>query len=553
MGYTSDPNVSPLEMMFKGCDGATRAEKFERYKAGLNESFAKGDSGKYGFAYGRGIIPTGLPTSAEKVFEKVASLTKAMSPDQLATIQGDIDIARTMIAEITKDWTTTNPLSTGVVPYDLQAPAKELVPLHTPLRNSTSRNNDGRGLATHWKRLDSINNAGGSTGSTLAAAGNLSPFMNSQSDTAAFGPMTLRRGKKINYNMTDQTAAYVEMGYSDMVTWEAQFAGAGFQDVRQLSRHALLWTHLMGEERAILYGRGSAGNGYSGAVSAPVISAADSGASGSLAASAYKIIVLGRAGFGATVQSNEVTVTPTVSHGITVTVSTEPVGALNYDLYVTAAAGGTGTETFQYNFVGNVTTFTSVATGAALPANADTTADANGYDGWLGTLPANGGYVNRVNAKLSTTAPGSEFQTAFQKMYQLNFAEPNDIWLDPNVKVELGNILQNNAQNLPFRIMMSQDAGTIGVAVTGLQNQLTSQMVPLNVHPFMPLGCVILRSTSIPYPAAGITATAEIRTVQDYMAVDWPQVQFTYDSSTYFFGTMVHYAPAFSGLLLGVQ
>lgn len=544
---------SPLELMFRGCDGPTRAKKFERYKAGIATAITKAESRKYGFAEKVGIVPTGLAPSVESVFEKVVAITKGMSPDQLATIQTDISTAREMLAEITKDWTTTNPLASGVVPYDLQIPAKELVPLHTPLRNSTPRNNSGKGLATHWKRLDSINNAGGGVGNPLAAAGFLSPFINSQSDTASFGPLSLRRGKKINYNMTDQVAAYVEMGYSDMVTWEAQFAGAGFQDMRQLSRHALLWTHLMGEERAILYGRGSAGNGYSGAVSAPTITAVDSGLSGSFAASAYKVVVLARAGFGTSVQSNEVTLTPTASHGVTVTVTAEPVGALNYDLYITAAGGGTGTETFQTNFVGNTITVLAPVVGAALPANADTTADANGYDGWLGVLPAQGGYVNRVNAKLSTSAPGSEFQTAFLKMYQNNFAEPNDIWLDPNVKVELGNIMQNNAQNLPFRIQMSEDAGTIGVAVTGMQNQLNSRMVPLNVHPFMPLGAVMLRSTQIPYPAQGITATAEIRTVQDYMAVDWPQIQYTYDSSTYFFGTMVHYAPAFSGLLLGVQ
>lgn len=555
MAYTDeyDPSVSPLEKMFRGCSGAQRAERFEKYQGKLGEAITKADSGNYGFIEKVGIVPKGLGSTADRIFERVEAITKSMSPDQLATVQNDIAMARSMVADITKDWTTTNPLSSGVVPYDLQAPAKELVPLHTPLRNSTPRNNAGKGLATHWKRLDSINNAGGGVGNPLAAAGTLSPFINSQTGTQSFGSLSLRRGTKINYNMTDQVASYVEMGYSDMVTWEAQFAGVGFQDVRALSRHALLWSHLMGEERAILYGRGASGNGYSGAVSAPVISAADSGLSGSLAASAYKMIVLAYAGFGTSVQSNEATVTPTVNHGITVTVSTEPVGALNYALYVTAAGGGTGTETFQTNFVGNSVTFTSVSAGAALPANSDTTADPNGYDGWLGVLPAQGGYVKRVNSKLSTTAPGSEFQAAFLAMYQNNYAEPDDIYLDPNVKVELGNILQNNAQNLPFRIQLSQDAGTIGVAVTGMQNQLNSQMVGLNVHPFMPLGAVLIRSLHIPYPAAGISNTAEIRTVQDYMAVDWPQIQYTYDASTYFFGTMVHYAPAFSGLLLGVQ
>lgn len=551
-------HASPLEQMFHGLPPAERAERFERYKASLTEAIQKADSGDYTFRERYGIVPKGLTGRAETVFAKVEQMTKGLSADQVAAVQQDIDVARTMLADIAKDWTAPygganngNPLNTGVVPYDLQPSVKELVPLHTPLRNSTPRSPQGKGVATHWKTLDSLNNAGGAS-SGIGAAGVLSPFMNSQTDTAAFGPMTLRRGKKINYNMSDHVASYVEMGYSDMVTWTAQFAGAGFEDMRQLSRHALTWTHLMGEERAILYGRGASGNGYQGAVAAPVIGTAAASGAGSLTG-VYKVIVIAKAGFGGSVWSNEFTTASLTSNALQVTLSSEPTGALNYDLYVTAAGGGAGTETFQTNFVGNSVTITSVSAGAALPANADTTADTNGYDGWLSVLPAQGGYVRRVNNKLSTTAPGSEFQTAFQSMYQTNFAEPDDIWLDPNVKVELGTILQNNAQNLPFRIQLSQEAGTIGVAVTGLQNQLNSQMVPINVHPFMPLGAVLIRSTHLPYPAQGITTTAEIRTVQDYMAVDWPQVQFTYDSSTYFFGTMIHYGPAWSGLLLGVQ
>jgi hypothetical protein len=37
------------------------------------------------------------------------------------------------------------------------------------------------------------------------------------------------------------------------------------------------------------------------------------------------------------------------------------------------------------------------------------------------------------------------------------------------------------------------------------------------------------------------------------MSVEWPVIQFTYDVSTYWFGTLVHYAPAWSGLILGLN
>lgn len=547
------------EMFSDARDGAERAQRFEQYKAALQQAIDDADSGRYTFAKSSAtgvtkMRPAGSATkSVEALLERVQDIQKGLTADAAASLQNDLDTAKAMIADIAKDWQvgldgiSANPAGQPV-PYDLQQPIKEIVPLHTPLRNDTVRNQMGEGLATHWKQLDSLNNAG------VGTAGVLSPFFSSQTDPGpTFGSLQLRRGKKISYVTSDHTAAYVELGYSDLVTSVAQYAGAGFANVRQLSRHALTWTHLMGEERAILYGRGGTGNGYLGAVSAPVISAADSGQSGSLSAAAYKIIVTANAGFGQSVQSNEVTVTPTASHGITVTVTTEPVGALNYNLYVTAAAGASGSETLQATFVGNTITFTTVTAGAALPANTDTTADSNGFDGWLSVLPSQGGYVKRINNKLSTSSIGSEFQTAFQAMYQNNFAEPGEIWCDSNVKVELGQLLQNNAQNLPFRIQMTESNGSIGTAVTGIQNQLNDQMVGLQVHPFMPLGCVMLRSTHLPYPAQGISATSEMRMVQDYMAIDWPQIQHTWDSSTYAFGTLIHYAPAFSGILLGVQ
>jgi hypothetical protein len=41
--------------------------------------------------------------------------------------------------------------------------------------------------------------------------------------------------------------------------------------------------------------------------------------------------------------------------------------------------------------------------------------------------------------------------------------------------------------------------------------------------------------------------------VQEYMSVDWPVVQFTYDASTYWYGTMIHYAPKWSGMISGIK
>jgi hypothetical protein len=69
----------------------------------------------------------------------------------------------------------------------------------------------------------------------------------------------------------------------------------------------------------------------------------------------------------------------------------------------------------------------------------------------------------------------------------------------------------------------------------------------------MPAGASFINSRVLPIPNSNIGETVEIVEVQPYMAVDWPQIQFTWDSSTYWFGTAVHYAPKWSAAILGIQ
>jgi hypothetical protein len=40
--------------------------------------------------------------------------------------------------------------------------------------------------------------------------------------------------------------------------------------------------------------------------------------------------------------------------------------------------------------------------------------------------------------------------------------------------------------------------------------------------------------------------------VQDYMGIQWPVNQFSYDFSTYFRGTFMCYAPAWNGVVSGI-
>ena len=574
MGYAAP---QPSEMFSDARSGTDVAERFEVYKTTLAECHKRAQAGGRAFVPEQGIVDTG---QGEAIAQRVDALTKGLSPDVLAGVQAELDALKGLTADIGKDWSLLSPNSTGLVPYDLEAPAKLLIPRMTPLRNSLPRGK-GQGTARQFKRILGWSNSG------VGGVADQMAFMNSETASTAFGPINLRRGAKINYASDSKTVAYVEQGLSDMVTWKAQFAGQGFQDIRSLSQTALLWATMGAEERALLYGRGASGNGYLGAVAAPTCTAAASGSTGTIPAATYGVKISSAAGGGESVVatvSGGLVVTLGQNIVITFTGGAEPAGALAYNVYV----GPAGSETYQGTFspitTGGTTTITlsSYAAGGAPFTAADTTFNANGYDGLLTVVtdPAQTGYLKRVNSKIfdavtpANSLGDSPWQDAFAAMYGAGIssgnvgnpavlagnkllADPDEVWCDGNVRRQLGDFLKRTAASTSYRIALTEGeatgGATVGSVVNGISNQVTGKMVDLNVHPYMPKGASLIRSRTLPVPDSEVANTSQVINVQDYMAVEWPVIQYTYDQSTYMFGTLVHYAPAWSGALLGLQ
>jgi hypothetical protein len=56
----------------------------------------------------------------------------------------------------------------------------------------------------------------------------------------------------------------------------------------------------------------------------------------------------------------------------------------------------------------------------------------------------------------------------------------------------------------------------------------------------------------LPIPDTEVSDVWSVFNVQDYMGIQWPVTQFTYDFSTYFRGTFLCYAPAWNGAVSGI-
>ena len=346
---------------------------------------------------------------------------------------------------------------------------------------------------------------------------------------------------------------------SDSVSWQAEFEGQGFEDIRSLSNTALLYSTMLMDERLMLYGRGTTANGYAGVLAAPgSVTAASASVGGSLASGVWTYVVASDAGdlLGATgayhqsATTAEASVTVPASGAFTVSVGTDAAGALGYNVFVASVHGG------PYYYAGrsgyNKILITSATTTSASVAasSADASAVATNFDGLLTNIAANG-YTTRLNSTFSTSTPGVELQNMFSSVWDSVKADPDEAWFNGHDRNQLSNALLsgNNVNNYAVRINAPDNANgvTVGALVQGIVNQITGKEVEFNVHPWMPQGNALIRSRTLPIPDSNVSQTSVMSMVQDYAAIQWPAVQFSYDCSTISVGTMAHYAPAWSG------
>lgn len=543
------------------------AERFETYKSALNDSMSmpRPVPGTLGYQQ------QGNVDSLEKALGS-EQISKALSPELVSSVRNAL-----AEANLGKEWLAGNgssggsPVGTGLVAFDLEAPAKLLAPRPTPLRNRIARRR-GIGLAHRYKRITGFTGTG--TGGVgifhpgITEGGVNSAGTGNQPGGSPFP--TYLRGASISYAGDDQAVNYKQFGVSDVVSWAAQFAGQGYQDVRQLSQTALLWSSMLLEERMLLGGRGT-DSGFSGAI-VPTVSlaarAANSGghsgetAIGNTITTNVWVQIVGHGVWGTGAITTNASVAWSSGQVVDVTIpNANSSAALSYDIYWGTGASApassamflaTSTTSSVFTLQGTLPT----ASNASSAPVADTSAYATGYDGILSyCCGSNSGYVNHVNGPLSTTNPGNEFNVAFAGLYDSVKADPDEILANGHDRKQLSDTLKASNGN-SFRITV--DSATqahnaqLGSLVVGVQNEVTGKMVDITVHPWLPQGTMPIISWTLPLPDSNISDVFAVYNVQDYMGIEWPVNQFLYESSSYWYGTFLCYAPAWCGSVMGI-
>ena len=339
------------------------------------------------------------------------------------------DYAATNPQALRKDttgfWGMPSGATTGINYYDLELGAKTLVPIITPLRNKIPRVSGKGGIQANWRGIVALN--------VNQVGGAIADGLRNQ-----FTQTTTR----------DFTAAYKQIGLEDYVTFGADLAAQGFDDLKALSVRNLLWATMIQEELITLGGVGTAAL-VTVTPTPSLTSTATPAAVGSLtSATTYSVrcVALTLDGYlRATVAGGlpgqqifttadgtagqlynagccKVSAPATISCGASLVINATVVavpGALAYAWYWYAGSASTGLEVLGaittvpfYSITANATGTQTAAnipingtTGNAIGAAIDTSQNPNMFDG-LFTMCALPSYQPNVTILGSPTAPG---------------------------------------------------------------------------------------------------------------------------------------------------
>lgn len=469
-------------------------------------------------------------------------------------------------------------VSTGLTYYDLRAPALNLFPTVTPLRNAIGRSQRANpGDACHWKAI-------------LATTGSGFPFMGWVPER--------HRSASMSYAATNVTATYATIGEEDSLSDEAKFAAQGFEDEDSMVQLRLMLKMFVKEEAAIL-----AGNASLTLATPGTIATAAAGSGATLPAATYSSIVVALTQEGylnsslttgvataLTITGNDGSTftlnggssmksaaqTQAVTLGQTLSLSVPVVnGAVAYAWY----AGLAGAEKLEA-----ITTINSVTFAAPLAGTGQTAASITvdhsrnagvAFDGLMTTayLAGSNAYIKVMPTGTAGTGTGLtasgaggivEIDTMLITMWNTYRVSPTVIYVNAQ---ELANITKKVLTNasaplLRYNVEADQQGMveyklTAAGVVSFYFNPFTADggvRIPIKIHPNLAPGTLIGWCERLPpwYVSNETPAVAEILTRKDYTAEVWPRTNRAQYYGVYSQEVLAVYAPFSMGIITNI-
>lgn len=453
--------------------------------------------------------------------------------------------------------------TTGLTFYDLEAGAKFLYPVLTPLRNMIPRISGRGGIQANWKAVTGVNTSGIFSG---VSGGN--------------------RGAVQAVSTADYNAAYKGIGLESNVDFEAQYAAQNLIDVRATAGMTGLQGLMLLEEKMILGGNGSL---QLGTTPTPSLTSATTG--GSLATGTTYSVICVALSYSAYLSSTVAGGVPTQITRTNADASTDTINAgaaaKSSAATITIASGSTGKITavvaavrgavayaWYWGTAGNevlgaITTvptyvITANATGTqnASTHPTDWSVDSLCFDGFLTQAFKSGSNAYWADLGGATlTADGNagivEIDAALKSMWDNWRLSPDTMWVNSQQAQDISKkILAGNA-NGAFRINVDMSQGLMvgGVMATTYLNRFSmdgAKAIDIKIHPNMPPGMILMTTKALPYPISNVGNVFQIVCRQDYYQIEWPLRSRKYEYGVYSDQVLQHYAPFSMALITGI-
>ena len=520
-----------------------------------------------------------LRAAVKQGYEDPASVIKGLNPSFLEAypmfmqtspqrsdpaFQALQDQVAILSAELGKNFTSAGPNNTApsLTPFDLENPSHLIYWFETPLRAKISRE-PGKGTSHRTKVITGV--SGSQTG---GADGNVVDISFSEQTSFSSWPGTLpssglQAGDDVNIN-------YKFMGLSESLSWLAQFAGVGFEDISSLANLVLMQEFQFGEEYLNIAGTATALNAPTHASTERAATASETAISGET--TNVWACVTATNYYGETVNSTIASVAVSGSEVVDVVITPHANDAAQqYKVYVgTGTASPSRTGMFLYSTSGatKVTIQGALPTAGSVPPTADTgTSGSNRWEGILSVLSGKAA----ANGIYPTDFKGGYFNGAVQDVLNLNVinkalqsvyngpgafrASPEELFCDGIDATNLSADVAKNGSGTNYQLLIEQGqmAGVIhGTAVSQLVNPVTRRLLNVTVHPGWLQGTAFMTQWTTPNAARNANVW-EMRMVQDLLSVAWPVIDPTYRYSMFEYGTFFAQAPQYAALLGGLQ
>lgn len=477
--------------------------------------------------------------------------------------------------ELLKSWTQSGSAVSGMTAYDLEAGAKILYPVHTPIRNRIPRVSGKGGIQANWRAV-----------------------MGGNSTKVSIGVGQGHRGGLQSQTTKDFLAAYRTIGIENAVTFEADLAAEGFEDLKALSVAENLRQLMLGEEAYLLGGNTSLALGTT-----PTPTATGSDTGGALTVGTWRVIcvALTLEGFAAYSDADMITGIRGAVTRVNADTTSDSYGGGSAQQSAAATGGTVGAVTAGkvtatvtavrgavayawYTGVGagnerlhSVTTINSVVITAA-PAGtnqlasalavSDNSTNALAFDGMLtfAATAANNGYykamatgVAGTGTPLTATGAGgiAEIDTALKYFWDNFRISPTDIWVSSQEQANISAKILAGQSNGTQRFQFNTEQGMIagGNMVRSYLNPFSlggAKEIPIRLHPNLPSGTILLYTDQIDYPLSGISNILQVRTRREYNSITWPTTSRSYQYGIYADEVLQVYAPFAQGIITNI-